>query len=344
MDVVQLDRFQLEGLLGSGSDYEVFAATDSLTGNQVVIKRPNPDYITRRLHLGIDRLTEQLVEVHRSLGDSLPHVTRLVGYTELAPHDSYFGDKLAESYRALIEERAKGIPLVSDIRDKFKGVPIGVPQNLFALHPLVPHPTQGAFIIQQQLLDVEEVFFNAGELLLDMRPQNVYFDPKEGSIKVIDIGTIPTQGEFAQGKVSVGNQPRDIHDFFAEMFKYYATPDTPPPDSGGYKESVGMRNIPDFNLQLQGLVQAYQGSEHSGLRDVAVTMLEKVRKRGYESFQDFRQDFSQYLALSQEMNQNLPNVEDLVSAWDQALEMLSDPYWSKFLFDPDNDLVQYRGK
>ena len=342
MEVVQLDRFQLEGLLGSGSDYEVFAATDSLTGNQVVIKRPNPDYITRRLHLGIDRLTEQLVEVHRLLGASLPHVTRLVGYTELAPHDGYFGDQLKESYRALIEERANGVPLVSDIRDKFKGVPIGLPQNLFALHPLVPHPTQGAFIIHQQLLDVEEAFFNAGELLLDMRPQNVYFDPGEGSIKVIDIGTIPTQGAVAQGKVTVGNQPRDIHDFFVEMFKYYATPDTPPTDSSGYKEPGGMRNVPDFHLQLQSLVQAHHGSAHAGLREVAVTILEKVGKRGYASFQDFRQEFSQYLVLSQERNQNLPDLEDLVRGWDQALGMLSDSYWRNFLFDPDYDLDQYR--
>ncbi len=342
MGIVQLERFKLEGFLGSGSDYEVHAATDTETGKPVVIKRPNPDYIARRLHQGVDRLSEQLIQVHEAIGDSLPYVAHLVGYTEVAQHNAYFGDFLKESYRVLVEERAKGLPLVSDIRDKFKGVPVGLGQNLFALHPLVPHPTNGHFTIHQQLMDVEEAFHKAGHLLLDMRPQNVYFDPAEGRITVIDIGTMPTQGPAAQGKVSMGNQPKDIHDFFVEVFKFYVTPDSPPSDVAGYREPAGMRSIPQFSQQLDIMIRSFSGSRDAQLKEAAVAALQKIQKRVYSSFEDFRRDFNQYLALLEERNKNLPDLQSKVRAWGQAMGMLSDGYWRKFLFDPESDLAQYR--
>ena len=71
MERITLDRFRLEGLLGSGSDYEVHAATDVETGQQVVVKRPRPDYIARGLHTGIDLLSEVLIghtRIRRQLG------------------------------------------------------------------------------------------------------------------------------------------------------------------------------------------------------------------------------------------------------------------------------------
>ena len=341
-DVVVLERFQLEGVLGSGSDYEVHAATDSQTGKRVVIKRPNPDYITRKMHHGVDQLSEQLVEVHRTIGDSVPYVCPMVGYTEVARHDDYFGDSLNESYRVLIEERAKGLPLVSDIRDKFKGIPIGLSQNLFALHPLVPHPEVGHFAIHQQLMDVEEAFNKAGHLVLDMRPQNIYFDPKQARIAVIDIGTIPTQGPAAQGKASMGNQPKDVHDFFLEVFRFYASPVRPPHDVGGYREPAGMRNIPHFNQQIEIMIQSFSGIEDAGLKEAAVTTLEKLQKRSYASFDNFRDDFNQYLTALEERNQNLSDRHLPISAWGQAMEMLSDEYWMNFLFDAEADLAPYR--
>ena len=342
MDVVQLDRFKLEGFLGSGSDYEAHAATDTQTGARVVIKRPNPDYISRRLHHGVDQLSEQLIEVHEAIGDSLPCVAHLVGYTEVARHDGYFGDLLDESYRVLVEERARGVPLVSDIRDKFKGMPVGLGQNLFALHPLVPHPGVGRFAIHQQLMDVEEAFYKAGHLLLDMRPQNIYFDPGEGRITVIDIGTMPTQGRAAQGRASMGNQTRDLHDFFVEVFKFYATPDSPPSDLNGFKEPIGMRSIPYFDQQVDILIRSFSGSQDTKSTEAAVTILRKVQGRAYSSFEDFRRDLNQYLATLEEMYRSLPDLNSRVSVWGQAMEMLSSDYWRKFIFDPDTDLAHYR--
>ena len=342
MELVELERFKLEGILGSGSDYEVHAATDSQTGEPVVIKRPNPDYITRKLHHGVDELSEHLIEVHSTMGDSLPHVTHMIGYTDLAQHHGYFGDALKESYRVLIEDRAKGIPLVSDIRDKFKGVPIGLGQNLFALHPLVAHPDRGHSLVHQQLMDVEEAFYKGGHVLLDMRPQNVYFDPREGMIWVIDIGTIPTQGRASQGKASFGSQPIDVHNFFAEMFKYYATPDPPPSNVAGYGEPAGMRNIPRFDEQLDQMVQSFSRVKDAALKEAAVTVLQKIEKRAYASFEDFRRDFDRYLALLEERNRSFADSDSLVDVWRQAMVMLSDGYWKKFLFEPETDLVRYR--
>ena len=344
MGPVDLERFKLEGLLGSGSDYEVHAATDGETGKPVVIKRPNPDYITRQMHRGVDQLSEHLIEIHQSMGDSLPYMTHMVGYTEVGLHDGYFGEALKESYRVLVEERAVGLPLVCDIRDKFKGVPIGLGQNLFALHPLVPHPDAGRFAVHQQLMEVEEAFHEKGHLLLDMRPQNLYFEPRAGTIQVIDIGTIPTQGRASQGKVSFGNQPRDIHDFYAEMFKYYATPNGPPSDASGYKEPLGMRNMPIFDQQLESLVQSFSTARDGKMREAAVALLEKIRLRVYSSFGDFRQDFVGYLELVEERNRELPDLDSLVDVWGQAMEMLSEGYWRKFLFDPERELVRYRAR
>lgn len=344
MEQVKLERFVREEFLGAGADYEAHAATDSETGRQVVIKRPNPDYIVRQMHLRIEALSEQLVEIHRAVGDSLPYLAHLVGYTESTQHDDYFGDDLKDGYRVLVEERAKGVPLACEIRDKFKGIPIGLGQNLFALHPLVPHPGNGASIVQRQLLDLEESFQAVGHLALDMRPQNLYFDPAEARITVIDIGATPTQGPAFQGKLSLGTGPKDFHDFFLEVFRFYATPDPPPTGAGGYGEPAGMRAVPDFDSQIGDLVRSYASSKDGDLKEAAIEALEKIQNRSYTSFGEVRRDFTQYLDLVEERNRNLPDLPDLMGRWAEALGMLSTDYWKKYLFDPDADLAQYRSR
>ena len=342
MEQVTLDRFPIEEFLGSGADYEAHAATDSETGRPVVIKRPNPDYIVRQMHLRIEALSEQLVEVHRTVGDSLPYLAHMVGYTESTQHGDYFGDDLKEGYRVLVEERAKGVPLICDIRDKFKGVPIGLGQTLFALHPLVPHPSNGGSAVQRQLLDLEESFLALGHLTLDMRPQNIYFDPAEARITVIDIGATPTQGPASQGRLSMGSGPKDFHDFFLEVFRFYATPDPPPASASGYGEPAGMRSVPDFDTQIGDLVRSYATSKDGDLKEAAIAALQKIQSRSYSSFGEFRADFTQYLELVDERNSNLPNLPDLITLWAEALGMFSTDYWKKYMFDADSDLDRYR--
>ncbi len=341
MEQVQLERYVLEGVLGSGSDYQVHAAKDIQTGFDVVLKRPNPDYIARKLHDGVDRLSEQLIDIHRSMGDSLVHVAKMVGYTEVTRHDRYFGDSFTESYRVLVNERAPGLPLVGDIRDKFKGVPVGLVHNLFALFPLAPHSMQGYFGIQQQVMDVEEAFNRSGYLLLDLRPQNVYFDPRDGRITVIDIGTIPSQGAVSQGGVSLGGQATDIHNFFAEVFRFYVTPSDPPSDAAAYGAPAGMRSVPDFHQQMAMLIDGFSMMEDRRLRDAAVAILEKIRKRAYSSFAEFRGDFGRYLGLLEERMRYHAGNDGTITEWKRAVELLFDGHWKGYLFDPSVDLQGY---
>ena len=341
MDVVPLERFKLEGLLGSGSDYEAHAATDTETGEPVVVKRPNPDYIARKIHHGVDRLTEQLADIHGSIGASISHLSHMLGYASVSPGDALFGDSLAEGYLVLVEERARGIPLAADIRDKFKGVPVGLGQNLFSLYPLVAHTGGGRHHVVQQLMEVEEAFLQAGHLLLDLRPQNVYFDPRSASITIIDAGAVPTKGPSAQGTASMGVGPKDFHDFFLEIFRFYVTAELPPSDVAGYREMMGMRNIPQFQPQVDALVRDFSSSGDLPLKEAALSMLQKIKERSYVGFDEFRADLTGYLILEDARNQALSDRQHLVAVWHAAMELLRQPYWRKFLFDPDSDLKSY---
>ena len=341
MNPTGLSRFKLEELLGSGSDYEVRSATDTETGRPVVVKRPNPDYIVRQMHHGIERLSQALIQVHQSVGDSVERLAHMVGYAEPERHDGYFGDTITDPYTVLIEERAKGVPLACDIRDKFKGVPIGLPQNLFTIHPLAAHATAGRFPVQDQLIELERPFDAAGLLVLDLRPQNVYFDPSDGKITVIDIGVIPSLGEASQGKISFGSRPRDFHDFFLEIFQYYASPDSPPSAVRGYGEPEGMRGVPDFDKQLQLLIDSYMPSAPN-VRESAMTTLEKVRERAYGSYDEFQKDLNAYLGEVEARNASDSELEALTAVWREALDGLSDEYWSKFLLDRDSMFSAYR--
>ena len=121
MEKVSLDRFRLEGLLGSGSDYEVYAACDTETGHPVVVKRPKPDYIDRGLHTGIDLLSEALIDIHASVANSTPGVCRMLGYTDVGGHGRWFEDETQSEYRALVFERARGHTLGSGYRGQIQG-------------------------------------------------------------------------------------------------------------------------------------------------------------------------------------------------------------------------------
>lgn len=114
MNPIQLERFTLNKMLGMGANYEVHAAIDSATGEEVVLKRPWGQFISRGQHQNVDRLSARLIEVHQALDHSLPHVSRLIGYTECTQHHEYFGDSLSQEYHVLVEERARGVPLVGN--------------------------------------------------------------------------------------------------------------------------------------------------------------------------------------------------------------------------------------
>ena len=336
MHAVDLERFRLRGLLGHGANYEVYAALDRETGGAVVLKRPWAQCLRVGQYRPVDEQSARLIHVHNLLGDGAPHIARLIGYAGRTRHDSYFGDAMPQEYYVLVEERACGVPLVADIKEKFRGIPIGLGQNLFALYPLVRTSRDGAGSIFEQLLDVEEAFARVNHLILDLRPQNVYFDPKRGEITVIDLGMVVD----VQALRGTQRAP-DVHDCLAELCKYYLAPHSPPAQIEGYREPFGMGPALGFSRELDGMIQGCSSLEHGPLRDLVVRMLQRIKSRDYGSIASFRPDLRQYFALLDERNRGLQGLPNLVGVWREGMGMLKDSYWRKFLFDPEADLARY---
>ena len=337
MGTVELERFALETLLGFGADYEVHAAKDRETGQQVVVRRPKPTDISRGWHHRVNALSERIIDMHNGVGESVGNIAHLIGYANLPQNDSYFGDSYVEEYLVLVEDRAVGIPLVADIRDKFLGAAIGLGQNLFALYTLVPHPKEGAYAVCNQLLKIGEKFHEAGYLLLDMRPQNVYFDPLNGQITVIDFSAILFEGE--KGKKG---EDRGINDFFLELLKFYVTPLDPPSSVADYQGVFGMRPAISLDEEVRSLKMAFSSVSNSDLREAGITMLDNIQSRRYDEFKMFDADFSRYLDILSEHRKTLPNLGSFTCTWETALELLSGDYWGKYIFDSTSDLSCYQ--
>lgn len=345
MELVNLERYEPGGRLGTGADYEVRTAVDRETGNQVVLKRPVPQMIRLNQHGGTEARTQRLLQAHQEMGPSLAGIVPILGYTEPANHDEFFGDSLGHEYRVTVEERAKGIPLLGDHMARITGVPIGVGQNLFALYPLGQTDGQPAFPVQQQLLDVEETFLKAGYLLLDLRPQNIFYQPGTGRATVIDCGALVPLNPAEREEPAVSRRraapPADIHDFFLEVLKFYTTPQRPPEQADGYRDPYGLRPVIHFEEELSEMEAAYDNKDDA-CRPAALDIIKKVRGRSYSGLEDFRKDLNSYLDTVQQRNHGLPDYPEARHAWDEACEWLKADYWRKFLFDPDAELAAFQ--
>lgn len=337
VEKVDLGRYQVTGILGAGADYEVRAALDRQTGKKVVLKRPKPQMVSRRLHDGIEARTDRTLQAYREVGRSIPMIVPCLGYTDRKVHDAYFGESLGQEYRVVVEERAEGIPLVGDPMARITGVPIGVGQNLFCLFPLIRPAAHPQFAIHRQLLDIEEGFFQAGYILLDLRPQNVFYQPATGRITVVDCGALASRDG---GFTSRGRPAPEIHDFYLEMLKFYTTPQQPPEQRDGYREHYGLRPVVRFEQELDEMGRK-AGVLPEPARGAAIRVIGKVRNREYTEFDDFRRDLFEYLEAVAERNQSLPNHAEVLGAWLDALGWLQEEYWRRFLFDPERDLAGF---
>ncbi len=336
MEQVDLRRYEVVGILGIGADYEARAAVERETGRQVVLKRPAPETLRHRMHDGIEARTDRVLQTYQEVGHTIPTVVPMVGYTERVNHDAYYGETLGQTYRVMVEERAAGIPLMTELKARFTGVPIGVGQNLFALFPLVQPETAQPFAIHQQLLDLEEAFFRAGYILLDLRPHNVFYQPATGRITVIDCGALAD----AHGVTSRrGQRPPDIHDFYLEMLKFYTTPQPPPVQANGYREPYGVRPVVNFERELDQMAEHFRAVSNPMVQEAALTMIDQVRHRSYTAFQDFRQDLTAYLEAVHSAHQALPNLPEAQQAWAEALDWLRADYWQRYLFSPETELA-----
>ena len=336
MEKFDLNRYEITGRLGVGADYEVRAAVDRETGQQVAIKRPVPQAISRNQHNAIEARTEKILRAYQEIGNSTPLVSPILGYTERAVHDGFFGDELGQEYQVLVEERARGIPLLGDMMSKFKGVPIGAGQNLFTLFPLVQPGGIPEHPVHNQLLDLEEVYFKAGYIILDLRPQNIFYQPGNGQMVVIDTGALARLDDDAPR----GRPPFDVNDACLEILKFYTTPQEPPADSSGYREPRGIRPIVDFGQELDEMARDLAICAPP-VAEAGAVILDKIRERSYTDYTQFRVDLMKYLDRIKERNAALANSAETGEAWLEAAQWLKEDYWRGFLFDPESELAGY---
>ena len=361
---VDLERFDLAGPLGSGADYDVRAAVDRETGRPVVLKRPSPQAVRRQMHGPIEERTDRILAAYEAAGQYCPTidhpvgsieagqitagVPRIIGVTDAAIHDAYFGDDLGQPYRVRVEERAYGIPLVGDPRSRILRVPIGLPQNLFALHPLLLQFDDDDWPVQRQLLAAQEVFAAAGYALLDLGPHNVFYSPgMTQQITLIDAGALVGHGV----ERAYGNAPQDVHDFYLEMLKFYITPELPPTEPAGYYDPYNQRPVISLEQECDDLTAAFTAAGGE-LADAVVGCIARVRRRDYGSIAQFGRDLQECLHLITIRNRDLvadstiQQADDhggpmppLLRTWSDAAERLAEPHWQeRYLFDSGDEL------
>ena len=336
MERVELQRYEITGRLGSGADYDVRAAIDRETGAEVALKRPVPQAVSRKQHEAIEGRTGRLLAAYDHAGDAGGLLAPLFGYTETAIHDEFFGDELGEPYTVFVQGRAPGIPLLGDMMSRFTGVPIGAGQNLFAMFPLIQAQDVTPFPIHNQLLDLEQSYFRSGYILLDLRPQNVFFQPGTGRIQVIDSGALAGIDDPAPR----GRPPLDVNDACLELLKFYTTPEEPPQDASGYRDARGVRPIVDIRQELAEMRRNLLGAGDDTASTCEV-ILGKIESRAYADYDQFRQDFTGYLEAISGRGRGLPDFESAKSAWREALDWLRGDYWTRFLFDAESELAVY---
>ena len=332
-----LSRFRLGDPVGEGADCQVFAATDLEDDAQVVIKRPHPTLIARGQQGDVERRLCRSISLQQGLGRASSQMAAAVAYTTVEPGLDYFGDTHHRPYLVVVEERATGLPLVGSATDGIRRMPIGLPQQLFALHPIRRHPDRPRFSVVMDIMEVGEAVLDKGLVLLDARPQNVFFDPKNATITLIDTGGLTEAREATRRHPAL-----DAHDFYTELFKWYMPPGDPPSDTDGYAAPHDMDSVPRFEQDLAAFKRAYDSIPTRPIGELGAAIVERVRERGYSRPADFRADFERLVALYDERYESLANDRAIASVWTQADRLLDLPYWRKFLFDSAADMTLYR--
>ncbi|MBO54698.1 MAG: hypothetical protein CL886_03465 [Dehalococcoidia bacterium] len=333
MRQVDLTEYQTSGLLGAGADYEVRLANDRRTSQSVVLKRPLPQTISRRMHLSAENRSDQTISFYKHIGNSIPQLSPMIGYSEKTDHSSYYDDTLEEEYTVLVFQRAKGIPLVGDARSRILKVPIGIGQNLFALYPLPYLDEREAFYIQQQLMEMQSICHSNGYLLLDLNPQNVFFDPLDKTVTVIDTGDL-----IVLDQPQSTRQPRDIRFFYLEMLKYYSSSIHPPNEISEYREPHGMRPILSIEDELYAISQ-YTSASSSVAAQKYSQIIERIRTIEYLNVDDFRVDLTAFFDKVRIQNREDIGLADKLTIWHEAALLLSDPHWAKYDFAPEEAIA-----
>ena len=338
VEKVDLKRYEITGRLGAGADYDVRSAIDRETGAEVALKRPVPSAVSRKQHSAIEARTERLLGAYDQAGDAGGLLAPLLGYTETTVYDEFFGEDLGEPYTVFVQGRAPGIPLLGDMMSRFTGVPIGAGQNLFAMFPLVQASGASPFPVHNQLLDLEQSYLESGFILMDLRPQNVFYQPGTGRIQVIDTGALAGVDDPPPR----GRPPLDVNDACLELFKFYCTAEEPPQDAAGYRDARGVRPIVNIQQELMEIRRGLLGAGDD-VAAAAEAMLGKIESRAYADYEQFRSDLSAFLEAVSTRNHGLSDYQTAQAAWREALDWLRGDYWTRFQFDAEAELSAYTG-
>ena len=337
IDSTDLKRFVLDGPIGEGADCQVFAATDLENRARVVVKRPHPMLIAHGQHADVERRLLRSISLQQGLARASARLAGVVAHATMGPGHGYFGDTHDRPYMVVVEERATGVPLVGSAVDGIRRMPIGLPQQLFALHPVRRHPARPRFSVAMDILDVGEAFLEKGLVLLDARPQNVFFDPIDATITLIDTGGATEARQATRRRPAL-----DAHDFYVELFKWNLPTVAPPSAPGGYATPHGMDSVPRFEQDLAAFRRAYESMPCRAIGEQGAAIVERVRERGYSLPADFRADFERLVGLYDERYETLAKDRAIASVWTEAAKLLDLPHWRKFLFDPAADMAAYR--
>ena len=310
-----LERFELGEMLGEGADMQVFAAMDRESGDAVVVKRAHPSLVSRGIHDDVERRVG--LQAGLRMGDSgFKGLPRLIGLTDPDGFSEVFGDELGNAYSVLVEERAGGVPLIGSVADQVRGHPVGLPMNLFALHPSGAWLAKGFENPALTALRVIERCFEMGWLAGDLGPRNVFYAPDSGEATVIDLGNLRRSSPATARRAAF-----DLNDTMFEFFQFYATPNSAPESVDAFAAVSERRLSGSLERMAEGLARSYAGAVKAQ-GDAARGILERIGRRGYSEVGEFREDFGAYLSA-------VPTAEDGV--WAEAAEGLRGDYWGRFL-------------
>ena len=337
MHEIQLKNYEITGILGTGADYEVRSAVALDTGETVVLKRPIPQVITRDMHAPIEARTESIIETYRDLFESTNTLCPLIGYTSKCNHNELYNDGIMQDYTVLVFERAPGIPLVGDARSRILRIPIGIPQNLFTLYPLFQLDDSSCWSVQAALLETERKFFESGRILLDLGPQNIYYQPATGQITIIDLGD-----QVMVGDEKVGNRgrKRDIYDFYIEILKYYTISADLPKSIDGYKEPHGLRPVIGLDQEMNEMIRNVESPDVSCNR-LKINMINKIKNFEYDDFSHFMVDLTEYLQEVRIRYRDNPELASYQAIWFESLQLLKADHWRKYDFEAETELSKF---
>lgn len=336
MVTIELENFRILGLLGEGSEFQAFLARDLDSSEEVVLKRIHPAIVGRGDHRLMEDNLRRGIALKLDSCNRISNVSKIIGYTQQKNHDVYFGDSLKENYTVLVEERAKGIPLVGAVLDQVKGLPVCLPQNLFVLHPMRNTAKEACLGIILQLLDTAESIWNAGLVPMDFGPHNVFFDPLHKKITLVDEGII-----MHSNNSIINRDYLDLHDFYLEIISSYFTSGNPPRSVIGYRKSNGIVVVPDFTKTIDHLINLYSSSDGNMAHMHTVEILRSIGSRTYSRFSEFKDHLVENVNLRMREIEATFDTGDVYTVWQDAIHLFYSSYWGKFLFDPKKDLSDY---